>query len=71
MERDTEPEEYHLRPGNVAVGEEPQRGDDPRPMIEVTRPLDSSNDQDDRLFSANMLYKSNRSPKFEVDTRRA
>ena len=39
--------------------------------MEVTRPLDSSNDQDDRWFSANMLYKSNRSPKFEVDTRRA
>jgi len=58
------------RPGNVAVGEEPQRGDDPRPMIEVTRPLASSNDQDDRLFSANMVYKGNTSPKFEVDTRR-
>jgi hypothetical protein len=40
-------------------------------MIEVTRPLAASNDQDDRLFSANMLYKDNRSPKFEVDTRRA
>lgn len=59
------------RPGNVAVGEEPQRGEDPRPMIEVTRPLASSNDQDDRLFSANMVYKGNTSPKFEVDTRRA
>ena len=59
------------RPGNVAVGEEPQRGDHPRAMIEVTRPLASSNDQDDRLFSANMLYKDNTSPKFEVDTRRA
>ncbi|MCC2643906.1 MAG: exported protein of unknown function [Nitrospira sp.] len=59
------------RPGNVAVGEEPRRGDDPRAMIEVTRPLASSNDQDDRLLSANMLYKDNRSPKFEVDTRRA
>lgn len=59
------------RPGNVAVGEEPQRGDDPRAMIEVTRPLASSNDQDDGLFSANMVYKGNTSPKFEVDTRRA
>ncbi len=59
------------RPGNVAVGEEPQRGDDPRPMIDVTRPLAMSNDQDDRLFSANMVYKGNTSPKFEVDTRRA
>ena len=59
------------RPGNVAVGEEPQRGDAPRAMIEVTRPLAASNDQDDRLFSANMFYKGNTSPKFEVDTRRA
>jgi hypothetical protein len=57
------------RPGNVAVGEEPQRGDDPRPMIEVTRPLASSNDQDDRIFSASMVYKGDTSPKFEVDTR--
>ncbi|MDN5850425.1 MAG: hypothetical protein L0H63_12450 [Nitrococcus sp.] len=40
-------------------------------MIEVTRPLASSNDQDDRLFSASTLYKDNTSPKFEVDTRRA
>lgn len=59
------------RAGNVAVGEEPRRGDDPRAMIEVTRPLAASNDQDDRLFSANMVYKDNTSPKFEVDTRRA
>ena len=59
------------RPGNIAVGEEPQRGDSPRPMIEVTRPLAMSHDQDDRLFSANMVYKGNTSPKFEVDTRRA
>jgi hypothetical protein len=59
------------RPGNVAVGEEPQRGEDARPMIEVTRPLAMSTDQDDRLFSANMVYKGNTSPKFEVDTRRA
>lgn len=59
------------RPGNVAVGEEPRRGDDPRAMIEVTRPLAMSTDQDDRLFSANMVYKDNTSPKFEVDTRRA
>ncbi len=59
------------RPGNVAVGVEPQRGNDPSAMIEVTRPLASSNDQDDRLFSANMLYKGDTSPKFEVDTRRA
>ena len=59
------------RPGNVAVGEEPQRGDDQRPIIEVTRPLASSTDQDDRLFSANMVYKGSMSPKFEVDTRRA
>jgi len=59
------------RPGNVVVGEGPQRGDDQRPLIEVTRPLASSTDQDDRLFSANMVYKGNTSPKFEVDTRRA
>lgn len=59
------------RPGDVVVGEEPQRGDDPRPLIGVTRPLASSPDQDDRLFSANMVYKGNTSPKFEVDTRRA
>ena len=59
------------RPGNVVVGEEPQRGDDQRPLIEVTRPLASSTDQDDRLFSANMVYKGNTSPKFEVGTRRA
>jgi hypothetical protein len=59
------------RPGNVAVGEEPQRREDPKAMIEVTRPLASSNDQDDGLFSANMTYKGEMSPKFEVDTRRA
>ena len=59
------------RPGNVAVGEEPQRGEDQRPLIEVTRPLASSTDHDDRLLSANMVYKGNTSPKFEVDTRRA
>ena len=59
------------RPGNVVVGEEPQRGDDPRPLIEVTRPLASSTDQDDRLFSAIALYKGNTITKFEVDTRRA
>ncbi|MCE3224260.1 MAG: exported protein of unknown function [Nitrospira sp.] len=58
-------------PGNVAVGEKPQRGDGPRALIEVTRPLASSNDQDDGLFSANMLCKGSTSPKFEVDTRRA
>ncbi|MGZ9144185.1 MAG: hypothetical protein ACXW4O_17785 [Candidatus Binatia bacterium] len=40
-------------------------------MIEVTRPLASSNDQDDGLFSAKMVYKGDTSPKFEVDTRRA
>ena len=59
------------RPGNMSIGEQPQRGDEPRAMIEVTRPLAMSNDQDDRLFSANMLYKDHTSPKFEVDTRRA
>lgn len=59
------------RPGNVVVGEEPQRGDDPRSLIEVTRPLASSTDQDDRLFSAIALYKGNTITKFEVDTRRA
>ena len=59
------------RPGNVVVGEEPQRGDNPRPLIEVTRPLASSTDQDDRLFSAIALYKGNTIPKFEVDTSRA
>ncbi len=59
------------RPGNVAVGEQVPRGDDPRAMLEVTRPLAMSDDQDDRLFSANMLYKGNMSARFEVDTRRA
>lgn len=59
------------RPGNVMVGEEPQRGDDLRSLIEVTRPLASSTDQDDRLFSAIALYKGNTIQKFEVDTRRA
>lgn len=59
------------RPGNVSLGEQPQRGDDPRAMIEVTRPLASSNDQDDGLFSAKMVYKGDTSPKFEVDTGRA
>ena len=67
----TNPKGTIWRPGNVAVGEEPQRRDDPRAMIEVTRPLASSNDQDDGLFSANMMYKGETSPKFEVDTRRA
>jgi hypothetical protein len=57
------------RPGNVAVGEEPRRGDHPRALLEVTRPLSASDDPDDRLFSANMLYKGNTSPRFEVDTR--
>lgn len=59
------------RPGNVAVGEEPRRGDDPRAMMEVTRPLAMSKDVDDRLFSANSVFQDNTSPKFEVDTRRA
>ncbi len=36
------------RPGNVAVGEEPRRGDDPRAMMEVTRPLAMSKDVDDQ-----------------------
>jgi hypothetical protein len=67
----TNPRGTIWRPGNVAVGEEPQRGEDPRPMIEVTRPLASSKDQDDRLFSANIVYKGYTSPKFEVDTRHA
>ncbi|NOU09163.1 MAG: hypothetical protein HOO98_03965 [Nitrospira sp.] len=59
------------RPGNVAVGEEPQRGDDPRPLIEVTRPLAMSKEQDDRLFSANAVFRDGTIPKFEVDTRHA
>lgn len=59
------------RPGNVAVGEEPQRRDDPRPLIEVTRPLAMSKDQDDRLFSANAVFRDDTIPKFEVDTRHA
>ena len=67
----TNPKGTIWRPGNVVVGEEPQRGDDPRPLIEVTRPLASSTDQDDRLFSAIALYKGNTTTKFEVDTRRA
>ena len=57
------------RPGNVALGEEPRRGDDPNAVLEITRPLSASNDPDDRLFSANMLYKGSTSPRFEVDTR--
>ena len=61
----------HWRPANVAVGEEPRRGDGPKAMLEVTRPLAMSDDLDDRLFSANMLYKDNTSPRFKVDTRRA
>ncbi len=65
------PNGHIWRPGNVSIGERLQRGDDPRAMIEVTRPLAASNDRDDRLFSANMFYKENMSPKFEVDTRRA
>ena len=58
------------RPGNVAVGEQ-VRGDDPRAMLEVTRPLAMAGESDDRLFSANMHYKGDMSPRFEVDTRRA
>ena len=50
------------RSGNLAVGEQPQRRDDPRAMIEVTRPFSLSNDQDDGLFSANMMYKGHMSP---------
>jgi hypothetical protein len=59
------------RPGNIVVGGEPQRGDNPRAMIEVTRPLAMSKDLDDRLFSANMIFRDSTSPKFEVDTRHA
>ena len=59
------------RPGNVVVGEEPRRGDDPRPLIEVTRPLAMSKEQDDRLFSANAVFRDDTIPKFEVDTRHA
>jgi hypothetical protein len=59
------------RPGNVAVGEEPRKGDGPRAVLEVTRPLAMAGDSDDRLFSANMLYKDNTSTRFEVDTRHA
>jgi hypothetical protein len=57
------------RPGNVAVGEEPRKGDGPKAILEITRPLSASDDPDDRLFSANMLYKDSTSPRFEVDTR--
>jgi hypothetical protein len=53
----------------VAVGEEPRKGDGPKAIFEVTRPLSASNDPDDRLLSANTLYKDNTSPRFEVDTR--
>lgn len=59
------------RPGNVAIGEDPQRGDTPKALIEATKPLAMAGDQDDRLFSANMSYKGSTSPKFEIDTRRA
>ena len=59
------------RPGNIAVGEQGPRGDDPRAMVEVTRPLAMAGESDDRLFSANMVYKGDTSPRFEVDTRRA
>ncbi|MDQ3254211.1 MAG: hypothetical protein M3R15_09950 [Acidobacteriota bacterium] len=59
------------RPGNVAVGEKPQKGSDPEAILEVTRPLASSKDSDDLLFSANMLYKGDMSSRFQVDTRRA
>ena len=57
------------RPGNVAVGEEPRKGDGPRAVLEVTRPLAMAGDSDDRLFSANMLYKDSTNTRFEVDTR--
>ena len=40
-------------------------------MIEVTRFLAMSKDFDDRLFSANMIFRDSTSPKFEVDTRHA
>jgi hypothetical protein len=59
------------RPGHVAVGEEPRRGDGPRAILEVTRPLAAAGDSDDRLFSANLLYKDDTSTRFEVDTRHA
>ena len=59
------------RPGNIAIGEQGPRGDDPRAMVEVTRPLAMAGESDDRLFSANMVYKGDTSPRFEVDTRRA
>jgi hypothetical protein len=57
------------RPGNVTLGEEPRKGEGPKAIFEVTRPLSASNDPDDRLLSANTLYKDNASPRFEVDTR--
>ena len=33
------------RPGNMAIGEQRPRGDDPRAMVEVTRPLATSSDR--------------------------
>ncbi|BCA56456.1 hypothetical protein W02_35960 [Nitrospira sp. KM1] len=59
------------RPGHVTVGDQVPAGSGPKALLEVTRPLAASDDRNDRLFSANNLYKGDASPKFEVDTRHA
>ena len=59
------------RSGQVTVGEPVPGGNGPKALMEVTRPLGAADDRNDRLFSANNLYKGDVSPRFEVDTRHA
>ncbi|SLM46207.1 exported protein of unknown function [Nitrospira japonica] len=58
------------RSGHVTVGEQIQ-AEGPKALLEVTRPLGASDDRNDRLFSANNLYKGATGVRFEVDTRHA
>lgn len=59
------------RSGHVTVGEQIPPENAPKALLEVTRPLGASDDRNDRLFSANNLYKGAAGVRFEVDTRHA
>jgi hypothetical protein len=56
------------RPGNVVLGGEPSRGDDPKAVLDVKLPPDKL---DDLIFRLSYSYQGSSSSRFEVDRHRA
>lgn len=57
------------RAGDVALGTESTTGAARRGLLELTRPLGASDDSDNLMLSANMLFREQPSSVFQIDTR--